>query len=508
MGKFVPLSASCVRWGLVPLCFLGLLLPMGQAQTAGTFVSITPCRVIDTRETARGALGAPSLVAGAQRAFPVLSGVCHLPGNILAYALNITVVPHGPLGYLTAWPAGQTIPTASTLNSPLGSVAANAAIVPAGSNGAISVFATGSTELIVDINGYFAPQSTTAVDRVTQQVTQLSQQVTQLTSQITQLQQQLAQTAAVVAQVPALTQRANQSDQTLSQVQQQVATLNSTATQVSQLVSSVNTLTAAVQMSPSKQGVAVGPSASLSGDQSTSVGYAALTRNVNGTANTALGASALAANTTGSRNVGMGVGALGSNDSGSSNIAIGFQAGSAAPGGSNNIVLGNIGQPSDTGTIRIGDVALQTNTFIAGIYQAQVDIGSQVLVDENGQLGTIQSSQRYKENIKDIAADRSADLLKLRPVSFRYKQAAKNGNKPLQYGLIAEEVATVFPELVVRDKQGQVQTVQYHLLPALLLSQVQRDNRILEEQRQTIRKQDEQLQSLQARTAALETNVK
>ncbi len=306
----------------------------------------------------------------------------------------------------------------------------------------------------------------------------------------------------------ALTQHANQSDQTLSLVQQQVAILNATATQVSQLVTSVNTLSAAVQIDSSKQGVAIGSGASLNGLQSTAVGYGALNHNVTGTGDVSVGASALALNTTGNNNVGIGVGALAANDSGSSNIAIGFAADSAAPSGSNNIMVGNIGQPSDSGTIRIGDMASQTSTFIAGIYQEQVDIGSQVLVDENGQLGTIQSSQRYKENIQDIDPGRSADLLKLRPVSFQYKQAAKNGNKPLQYGLIAEEVAKVFPELVVRDKQGQIQTVQYHLLPALLLSQVQRDNRMLEEQRQTIRRQDEQLQSLQARTATLETNRK
>jgi len=123
--------------------------------TANTFVPLAPCRVVDTRN-AGGTLGGPSIAGGASRIFPVPSSSCGVPGNATAYSLNVTVVPQGPLGYLTIWPAGQPQPLASTLNSD-GRIKANAAIVPAGSNGAVSVFATNTTDVILDINGYFVP---------------------------------------------------------------------------------------------------------------------------------------------------------------------------------------------------------------------------------------------------------------------------------------------------------------------------------------------------------------
>ena len=87
----------------------------------------------------------------------MLSNACGLPAAARAYSLNVTVVPRGPLSYLTVWPAGQTQPGVSTLNAPTGTTTANAAIVPAGQNGDISVFSTENTDLIIDANGYFAP---------------------------------------------------------------------------------------------------------------------------------------------------------------------------------------------------------------------------------------------------------------------------------------------------------------------------------------------------------------
>ena len=118
------------------------------------FVPVRPCRLADTRENL-GPFGTPALIAGAVRSFPITSGPCGIPSTAVAFALNVTVVPKGPLGYLTIFPAGQTQPLVSTLNSIDGRIKANAAIVPAGSSGAISVFATNATELVLDINGYF-----------------------------------------------------------------------------------------------------------------------------------------------------------------------------------------------------------------------------------------------------------------------------------------------------------------------------------------------------------------
>ena len=124
--------------------------------TALAFFPVTPCRLVDTRQ-AVGALGGPSLVGGAARTFPILSGPCNLPATAKAYSMNFTSVPNGPLNFLTTWPAGQQQPLVSTLNAGTGAVTANSAIVPTGTNGDISVFVTNTSDLVIDVNGYFAP---------------------------------------------------------------------------------------------------------------------------------------------------------------------------------------------------------------------------------------------------------------------------------------------------------------------------------------------------------------
>ncbi len=141
---------------------LGLLLPATAAAQGSQplrFVPLTPCRVIDTR-IAPGTFGGPALAAGGTRNVPIQQSACAVPNTASAYSLNITVVPKAGLTYLTVWPAGQTQPFVSTLNSFDGRIIANAAIVPAGTSGAINVFASDATDLIIDIDGYFAPVST------------------------------------------------------------------------------------------------------------------------------------------------------------------------------------------------------------------------------------------------------------------------------------------------------------------------------------------------------------
>jgi hypothetical protein len=126
-----------------------------------TFIALTPCRVMDTRSAFgfTGAFGPPSLSGGTPRQVPIPSSSCNVPSNAAAYSLNITVVPPGPLGYLTVGPAGQPLPNVSTLNAPTGGVVANAAIVLAGTGGAIQVLASNPTDVVIDINGYYAPLS-------------------------------------------------------------------------------------------------------------------------------------------------------------------------------------------------------------------------------------------------------------------------------------------------------------------------------------------------------------
>ena len=114
------------------------------------FYTLTPCRVADTRSA-----GGP-LAGNHTRSSPVLSSPCNIPNNALAYSLNFTAIPQTTLGYLSVWPTGQNQPVVSTLNAPTGAITANAAIVPAGSGGAINLFVTDTTDMVIDVNGYFA----------------------------------------------------------------------------------------------------------------------------------------------------------------------------------------------------------------------------------------------------------------------------------------------------------------------------------------------------------------
>jgi hypothetical protein len=133
----------------------GYFVP-NTSPTALAFFPVTPCRVVDTR-LAAGSLGGPTLAANSSRTFPILSSPCNLPATAQAYSMNFTAVPQGPLGFLTTWPADQTQPLVSTLNANLGGVTANAAIVPAAANGDISVFVSNPSDVVIDVNGYFAP---------------------------------------------------------------------------------------------------------------------------------------------------------------------------------------------------------------------------------------------------------------------------------------------------------------------------------------------------------------
>jgi hypothetical protein len=134
--------------------------------TALAFYPIAPCRVVDTRGD-NGMLGGPVLSAAQERRFPVLSSSCGIPSEAQAYSLNYTVVPSGHLDYLTTWPSGRVRPLVSTLNATTGAITANSAIVPAGDGGDVSVFATGETQFILDINGYFAPPASSGLSLYT-----------------------------------------------------------------------------------------------------------------------------------------------------------------------------------------------------------------------------------------------------------------------------------------------------------------------------------------------------
>ena len=213
----------------------------------------------------------------------------------------------------------------------------------------------------------------------------------------------------------------------------------------------------------------------------TATGASALHNNTTGYFNTATGLNTLYSNTTGSYNIATGLGALQNNTTGYANIALGLQAGYNVTTGHDNIDIANRGVAGESDTIRIGTSGVQVATHIAGIHGEGATGGLAVYVTSDDKLGVQLSSRRVKDDIRDMGAA-SQGLLRLRPVTFRYTQAGADGARPLQYGLIAEEVAEVSPELVAYDRAGQPQTVLYHALPAMLLNELQRQERQLEGQ--------------------------
>ena len=205
----------------------------------------------------------------------------------------------------------------------------------------------------------------------------------------------------------------------------------------------------------------------------------------------------------------MGNQALYSNTTGNNNAAFGNYAGGNLTTGNGNIDIGSFGVAGEDHTIRIGGgVSAQTKTFIVGIRGVTTGVNNAiaVVIDSNGQLGTVSSSRRYKEDIADMG-DASARLLALRPVTFRYRKPYSNGEKPVQFGLIAEEVAETFPELAVFNEQGQPETVKYQDLAPLLLNEVQNEHRRADAKDAEIADLKKQLAETNARLSRLESLI-
>ena len=223
------------------------------------------------------------------------------------------------------------------------------------------------------------------------------------------------------------------------------------------------------------------------GNNNTAMGNAAMHDNAAGSDNAAFGARALRVNTNGNDNVAIGLDALLANTTGNRNTAVGNGAGSLATTGSDNIYIGGsaVGVAAEGNTIRIGGTSVgtgngqQNRAFINGITGVNVS-GAAVMVNASGQLGVTVSSRRYKEGIRDMG-EASRRLLALRPVTFHYRNGDVEGPEPLEFGLIAEEVAELFPELVVYDAEGQPQTVKYHLLSSMLLNELQQLERRIQD---------------------------
>jgi Chaperone of endosialidase len=248
------------------------------------------------------------------------------------------------------------------------------------------------------------------------------------------------------------------------------------------------------------------------GTQNVALGYDALQNTTSGLNNTATGHSALASNTagfnntahgwhaliitTGNQNTGVGCDALVNNTTGSNNIAVGFRAGVNLTSGSNNIDIGSNGVGGESNTIRIGNIGAQSATFVAGVRGVAVAGAQQVGVSPSGQLGVRASSARFKEAISSM--DKASEtILALHPVSFRYKKEFDPKGVP-QFGLVAEEVAKVNPDLVVPDEEGKPFSVRYEEVSVMLLNEFLKEHRIVQEQGATIAELKKEIANLTA----------
>jgi hypothetical protein len=225
------------------------------------------------------------------------------------------------------------------------------------------------------------------------------------------------------------------------------------------------------------------------GDRNTAIGASALLNDTTGTNNTAIGAAALLNNATGSYNTAIGHDALGANTTGFQNTAIGSQALANNTTGTANTALGlgagsNITTAGQTICINSPGANVSNACFIAYIRGVQTQNANAipVLIDSTGQLGTISSSARFKKAIKPMNKASEA-ILALKPVTFHYKT---DGSGMPQFGLIAEDVAEINPDLVVRDADGNPYTVRYEAVNAMLLNEFLKEHKTVQELKKEI----------------------
>ena len=241
-----------------------------------------------------------------------------------------------------------------------------------------------------------------------------------------------------------------------------------------------NTATGAGALLSNTSGVsntATGESALFSnttGSFNTADGSGALLENTTGTDNTALGLDALFNNTTGNTNMAIGNAALNSNTTGSDNTVIGFNSGFAVTTANNVICIG----------ARVAGANVSNTCYIGSIFGQTSSAGTAVFINSDGKLGTTTSSKRFKDDIKPM--DKASEaLLALKPVTFRYKKEIDPAGTS-QFGLVAEEVEKVNPDLVVRDKEGKPYSVRYDQVNTMLLNEFLKEHRMVQEQKGTI----------------------
>jgi uncharacterized coiled-coil protein SlyX len=255
------------------------------------------------------------------------------------------------------------------------------------------------------------------------------------------------------------------------------------------------------------------------GAANTALGEQALIRNTTAAANTAVGRWAMVNHTVGDYNTALGAYALSDNETrrfntaigayalqhgaGNNNIAVGFLSGRNLKTGDNNIDIGNEGVAGEDSTIRIGS-ASQVRTFVAGI-SGSVVTGAIVQVNGSGQLGTAPSSARFKDEIKPM--DKASEaILALKPVTFQYKQEIDPECTP-QFGLVAEDVARVNPDLVLRDSEGNIHSVRYDAVNAMLLNEFLKEHHTVQELKSTAAKQEATIAELKSNVAQQQKGI-
>ncbi len=239
--------------------------------------------------------------------------------------------------------------------------------------------------------------------------------------------------------------------------------------------------------------------ANTSGFHNTADGFFALSRNTTGNHNTAIGDEALGSNTTGNFNTTNGGHSLENNTTGNGNTALGFGAGDNVRTANNVICIG----------AGIDGANLSNSCFIGSIFGQTSSGGAAVFINSSGKLGTITSSRRFKEEIRPMAQS-SEVLFALKPVIFRYKKEIEPQKTP-QFGLVAEDVEAVSPDLVIRDNDGKVNTVRYEAINAMLLNEFLKEHRTVQDLKQeisalaaTVKQQTAQIQKVSARIEASE----
>lgn len=516
------------------IVFLALSASPALAESSSlVFTSLEPCRIVDTRYATT-----PSgpLVSGETRTFflrdatrdyspqggkatgcgvPGLMGSSTVANEARAVAVNVVAVNASGAGHIVAWAANHTAPVASILNfqalTPNLNIG-NGIILPMCDEVGAAPCAAGDisfrapaagTHLVVDIVGYFRQIPTgmgSALDADTVDGLHAASFMGSATDNWVNT------TGDTMTGTLTLSPAAGVAWSTAADVDLRGRVMKGNATFIHS-TGGTNTavgLSALGLVTGDLENTALGSSAlarCTSGYQSVAVGSGALAFNDTGNRNVAIGYEAIqgpqGGTASGSDNIGIGFDTLKGITSGSENIALGYRTGRALTTSGNNILIGHnlfVNTATLDNTIRIGGT--QTRFFAAGIRGVTTTVNDAVpvVIDSAGQLGTVSSSIRVKDDVRDMSSE-SAALLQLRPVTFRYKGQAGARH----FGLIAEEVNAVLPELVAHSADGEIETVKYHELPAMLLNEIQRQQRALQAQEELITELEARLSRLEGK---------